>query len=110
MNPETRRKLVGAPTFPIELELHRLDRLCASGDMETYDFLKDFVASLDNGPALPDPWVSGNDILGLGLARGPAVGAWHRRAYDEQLSGRHGDRDALLRWLQQELQTETDTA
>lgn len=47
----------------------------------------------------PTPWLTGDDLTELGLAPGPAYATWKRRLYEEQLSGCHADRNALLDWL-----------
>jgi poly(A) polymerase len=99
MRKATLRRLVGAPTFPDELELHRVDCLCSHRNLDTHDFLEEFVAALRAEPALPAPWVSGHDIMALGIPEGPAVGSWHRKAYEAQLEGRFSSREDGLAWL-----------
>ncbi len=93
------RAMVGAPTFPLELELHRLDCAASHGDFSNYEFLLQFVEELKNEPVLPKPWINGLDIMTLGVPEGPQVGVWHRKAYEAQLEGRFADRDQLLDWL-----------
>ena len=103
MKRATLRRLVGAPTFCVELELHRLDCLASHGGMQNYDFLLEFRREMAREPVLPKRWVSGRDLLPLGIPQGPAVGTWLRRAYDAQLEERFGDRDSLLAWLRKEI-------
>ncbi len=55
-------------------------------------------AEVEAEASLPTPWVNGRDLMELGL-RGPVIGDWKRRAYDEQLEGRFADKAALLRWV-----------
>ena len=104
MRRATLRQLVGAPTFPVELELHRLDCLASHGELGNYDFLLKFQAELKNEPVLPKPWITGHDLLARGLPPGPELGRWHRRAYEAQLEGRCASREDLLAWLDQMLQ------
>ncbi len=103
MRRATLRRLVGAPTFPVELELHRLDCAASHGDLSNYEFLQRFVEELKNEPALPPPWITGDDLIALGLKEGPELGRWHKKAYEAQIEGRFGDREALLGWLKKEL-------
>lgn len=103
MRPATLRRLLGAPTFEHELELHRLDLRHSNGDLGTHAFLRRKLAEFGAEPVLPEPWISGRDLLALGLEEGPAVGQWLRRAYDAQLEGRCADRDQLLAWVAGEL-------
>lgn len=107
MRRSTLRRLVGAPTFEVELELHRLDCICSHGDLGNYEFLERFIEELRNEPALPDPWVTGHDLLALGLPEGPRIGHWHRKAYEAQLEGRFANREDLLKWVGDSL-TEVD--
>lgn len=100
------RQMAGAPTFPMELELHRLDCLASHSDLSNYDFMQRFMEELKNEPVLPPPWVRGGDILALGVPQGPRVGYWHRKAYEAQLENRFPDREALREWLRQVIANE----
>lgn len=99
MRPATLRRMIGADTFALELELNRLDCLGSHGLLDNHDFLVRFRASLENEPALPEPWIRGNDLLALGVAEGRRIGTLLKVAYDTQMEGRFTDRAALLEWL-----------
>jgi len=103
MRPATLRRLIGKPSYHIELELHRLDCLASHGGLDNYDFLREFEEQIRKEPVLPPPWVTGHDILELGVPEGPEVGEWHRRAYDAQLNGEHKSREDLIKWLKEEV-------
>ncbi len=103
MRKATLHRLVGAPTFPLELELHRLDCAASHGDLSNYEFLVAFQNACNAEPALPPPWVTGTDILRLGIPAGPEIGIWKQRVYDLQLEGRVASRDAALDWLRDAL-------
>ncbi|NQU41338.1 MAG: HD domain-containing protein [Lentisphaerae bacterium] len=103
MRRATLRRMVGAPTFPVELELHRLDCLGSHGDLKNYDRLVEFQAEMANEPVLPDAWVTGRDVMPLGIGEGPQVGRWLRLAYEAQLENRFPDRATLLDWLKREI-------
>ncbi len=103
MRRSTLRQLIGSPTFPIELELHRLDCVHSHGDLSNRDFLLRFIEELQHEPVLPKPWITGKELLELGLEEGPAVGHWIKQAYEAQLENRFADREALLTWLRSEL-------
>ena len=106
MRRATLRRLVGAPTFTEELELHRLDCQASHGGMENYDYLIAFREQMRAEPVLPAAWVTGHDVMGLGVREGPQVGAWCKKAYEVQLEGSVADRAALLEWLRGEMQKE----
>lgn len=99
MRASTLRHMVGAQTFPVELELHRLDCLASHGMLDCYKRARAFSEELANQPALPKPWISGHDIMELGVSEGPDVGRWHRAAYEAQLDGGYEGRESLLAWL-----------
>jgi tRNA nucleotidyltransferase/poly(A) polymerase len=101
MRRATLRRLVGAPTFPLELELHRLDCLASHGNLGNYHFLAEFRKALAAEPVLPAPWITGRDIMAIGIPEGPEVGRWRQKAYELQLEGALPNRAALLDWLAQ---------
>ncbi len=99
MRRATLHRLVGAPTFPLELELHRLDCAASHGDLQNFDFLREFEREFRAQPVLPKPWVTGHDLMALGITRGPEIGRWKKLAYDAQLEKFVPDREAALAWL-----------
>ena len=103
MKTSTLRRFVGAPAFDLELELHRLDCIASHGQLDNHEFLSAFRDSLAREPILPAPWITGHDIIRLGLSEGPEVGQWRRIAYDAQIEGRFETREALMDWLAQEI-------
>ncbi|MBI3985621.1 MAG: CCA tRNA nucleotidyltransferase [Lentisphaerae bacterium] len=103
MRRATLCRLVGAPTFPVELELHRLDCLASHGGMDNYDFLVAFQKERAGEPVLPEPWVTGQDILALGIPEGRDVGLWKKKVYEAQLDGQLENREAALAWLKKQL-------
>ena len=99
MRPATLRQLIGSRTFETELALHRLDCLSSHGELTHHAFLTAYREKLAQEPVLPVPWISGTDIQGLGIPRGPAVGRWKHIAYEAQLDQRFSTREDLLAWL-----------
>ena len=47
----------------------------------------------------PEPWVTGDDILGMGVEPGPRIGELLEGVYDAQLEGRVRDRGEGLAWV-----------
>lgn len=104
MRRAKRRALIGSPTFDIELALHRVDCQSSHGDLSNYDFLLREREGLAQEPVLPPAWIRGEDVLSLGIPKGPLVGQWLRAAYAQQLDGNFPDRNALLEWLKRQIQ------
>lgn len=99
MRKNTLRKLIGAPYYATEIELHRIDCLGCHGHLENYEFMKAFEEALGNEPVLPDPLVTGRDLIDLGVKAGPGLGAWKQKAFDRQLEDDDVTREDLLAWL-----------
>jgi len=81
----TLRRLLMRETFPLELELHRLDCLGSHGDLELYDFLVTQAAELKKKPAIRPPLLTGKDLIKLGMQPGPAMGALLNEIREKQL-------------------------
>jgi len=103
MKRSTLRKMMGAETFGLELELHRLDCAGSHGLLDNYEFLLEKLDEMQSEPALPEPWVTGKDLIELGVQPGPPMGALLQKAYDAQLEGRFVIRDELLLWIKKEV-------
>ena len=103
MKDSTLRKLIGAKTFPIELELHRLDCLCSNGNLENHAFLLRYIDEIRHKPVLPKRWIDGHDIMRLGVEPGPDVGHWLKIAYDAQLDETFKNKTDLLGWLREQI-------
>lgn len=102
MRRATLRRLMGAATFPVELELHRLDCLCSHGDTSNVAFLLAEMERFEAEPLLPNRWITGRDVMARGVPEGPSVGYWVQTCYDRQLEGESGSRADLLAWLDQQ--------
>ncbi|MEI7851651.1 MAG: HDIG domain-containing metalloprotein [Kiritimatiellales bacterium] len=103
MNKSTLRKLMGAETFDLELELHRLDCAGSHRMLDNHQFLLGKAEEMKNEPILPEKWITGKDLRELGVPPGPQMGALLQQAYDAQLEGRFPDRTALLDWLKAQI-------
>lgn len=99
MRTSTLRRMMGAPTFPLLLELHRLDGLGSRGLLPSYTFLHTAYHSYTTEPILPDPWITGRDLIAVGMSDGPALGRLLSDAYDRQLEEKEPDQNALLHWI-----------
>lgn len=104
MNRSTLRKLMGAETFELELELHRLDCTGSHGLLDNYHFLQQQSEAMAHEPILPARWISGADLIALGIRPGPALGALLQQAYDLQLNGGAANRRELIDWLKRQVE------
>lgn len=103
MNRSTLRKLMGADTFELEMELHRLDCEGSHRLLDNHAFLLKKINEMQNEPVLPERWVNGRDVIALGVKPGKEIGKLLQKAYDAQLDGRFDNRATLLNWLKTQL-------
>jgi poly(A) polymerase len=85
MRKSTLRRLLMRPTFPLELELHRLDCLGSHGRLDVYDFLVEQARELERQPQIRPPLMNGDDLLSLGMKPGPPLGALLAELREKQL-------------------------
>jgi poly(A) polymerase len=105
MRKATVRRLILRPTFPLELELHRLDCLGSHGSLDIYDQLVREAREVDRQPAIRPPLVNGTDLIGLGMKPGPAMGQLLARIRDRQLQEELKTREEALAWAAREIGT-----
>jgi poly(A) polymerase len=86
MRKATLRRLLLRPTFPLELELHRLDCLGSHGNLAHYEFLQAQAEELKRKPKIRPPLLTGKDLIALGMKPGPAMGALLREIREKQLA------------------------
>jgi putative nucleotidyltransferase with HDIG domain len=86
MRKSTLRRLLLRETFPLELELHKLDCLGSHGDLELYDFLCEQAEELKRKPKIKPPLLTGKDLIKLGMKPGPAMGKLLNEIRDRQLA------------------------
>lgn len=99
MRKATLRRMIGQPTFELLLELHRLDGLGSRGLLPSYTFLQKALQSYTAEPALPERWITGNDLRELDIPAGPHLGKLLEEAYDLQLNEQITSRQELLEWV-----------
>ena len=85
MRKSTLRRLLLRPTFPLELQLHRLDCLGSHGSLDVYDFLVAEAKALENHPTIRPPLLTGHDLKAMGMKPGPAMGALLAEIREKQL-------------------------
>jgi poly(A) polymerase len=85
MRKSTLRRLLMRPTFPLELELHRLDCLGSHSRLDVYNFLAEQAKELENQPQIRPPLLKGDDLIALGMKPGPAMGVLLAELREKQL-------------------------
>lgn len=85
MRKATLRRMLLRDTFPLELQLHRLDCLGSHGMLDIHDFLGAQSAELAKQPEIRPPLLTGEDLIALGLKPGPALGKLLAEIREKQL-------------------------
>lgn len=93
------KRIMGAETFPSEMELHRIDCISSHGKLDNYHIMLDRIKELENTVQLPTPLISGADLINLGFSPGPVFGKILSEIYDKQLEGTITERDAALEYM-----------
>jgi poly(A) polymerase len=104
MRKATLRRLLMRETFPIELELHRLDCLGSHGKLDHYEFLIQQAEELKKKPAIRPPLLTGNDLIALGVKPGPAMGVLLAEIREKQLQDELKTTREAKAWVKKQIQ------
>jgi poly(A) polymerase len=102
MRKATLRRLLLRETFPLELELHRLDCLGSHGDLSHHDFLVEQAEEFKKKPAMRPPLLTGGDLIALGMKPGPALGALLAEIREKQLADELKDKRQAKAWAKKQ--------
>ena len=97
------KQFMAAPTFPLELELHRVDCASSNGFTDNLEFLIAKQEEFASEPIIPPPLVTGRDLIARGLEPGPRFKEILDSIQTDQLEGRLGSREEALAWLDRQL-------
>ncbi len=103
MRKATLRRLLLRPTFPLELELHRLDCLGSHGQLDVYHYLVAQAKEFEKQPQLRPPLLTGDDLIALGMKPGPALGALLVEIREKQLQDELKTRAEARQWAKRRL-------
>jgi putative nucleotidyltransferase with HDIG domain len=103
MRKATLRRLLLRDTFPLELDLHKLDCLGSHRSLEYYDFLVEQAEELKKKPKIRPPLLKGDDLIALGMKPGPALGAMLHEIREKQLSDELKKKREARAWVKKKL-------
>ena len=103
MRKATLRRMLLRPTFPLELQLHRLDCLGSHGMLDIYEFMVAQADELAKQPQMIPPLLTGEDLKSLGLKPGPAMGALLHEVRDLQLAEELQTREQAIEWVRKRI-------
>jgi len=99
MKRSTLRRFVGHDHFDTEMELHRVDCLGSHGKLAHYEQVLAFQQAMAAEPVLPAPWLTGRDLIDVGVKPSPKMGKLLHTLYTRQLEGDDVSREAQLVWF-----------
>ncbi len=99
MRNSTLRRMMARPTWPDELALHRVDCLGSNGNLENYHFMLSKADEFAQTPLIPQPLLTGRDLIEKGWSPGKELGLLLKKAQDAQLEGLLSTREDALAWL-----------
>lgn len=94
------KRFMSEPTFPQEMELHRVDCASSNGFIDNYDFLNEKATEFSHEPLIPPPLVTGKDLIARSLKPGPRFKDILEEIQTEQLENRLSTREAALEYLE----------
>jgi poly(A) polymerase len=103
MRKATLRRMLMRPTFPLELELHRLDCLGSHGQLEIHSFLENQLALLRQMPEWHPPLLTGRELLDLGMKEGPALGRLLAEIREKQLQDELKTPEEAQQWARRRI-------
>jgi poly(A) polymerase len=101
MRLSTLKKFLSRPTIIEELDLHRADCLASHGDVQNYNFIKEKLSLMAQEVIKPPPFISGRDLIQLGLKPGPLFGEILDEVYDLQLEEKINSKEDALEFVRE---------
>ena len=91
------KRLFAHEGYPELAELYKVDSLASTGDLEDYTFCQDMFEELKEEEIKPEPLITGNDLIALGLKPGPIFSKVLDAIKDEQLEQKITTKEEALK-------------
>jgi poly(A) polymerase len=99
MRVATLKRMMARPTFEDELELHRVDCLGSHGMLDNHALLIAKREEFGNEPLIPQPLITGHDLISLGWKPGPKFAEILSAVQTRQLEGILGTWEEAMEWV-----------
>jgi tRNA nucleotidyltransferase/poly(A) polymerase len=97
------KRLIAEPTFPLELELHRLDCFCSNKLTDNFIFLLDVIFEQKGETKLPFPLITGQDLIALGFTPGPKFGKILKTIEEKQIEKELSSKESAINWIKKNI-------
>jgi poly(A) polymerase len=102
MKESTLKKFIRMPRFEEHLELHHVDCLASHGDLTTYHFTREKIASMLPQDVRPPALITGRDLIDAGYKPGPQFKEILGAVEDLQLEGRLRNRAEAMHFVREQ--------
>jgi tRNA nucleotidyltransferase/poly(A) polymerase len=99
MRASTLKRFVRLPCFDEHLELHRLDCLSSHRQLQSYEFVRRFLADTPPEQVHPPRLLTGDDLQQMGYTPGPLFTEILRSLEDAQLEGRVQSKEGAAEYV-----------
>lgn len=96
------KRFLARPDIDDELELHRVDCTSSHGMLDNYDFLRARREEFASEPLIPEPLLTGRDLIDLGFKPGPQFKEILDAVQSRQLEGTLREREEALEFVRAE--------
>lgn len=104
MRKSTLRRMVMRETFPLEMQLHRLDCLGSHRRLDHYEFMQEQARELERQPHIRPPLLTGDDLKALGIEQGPRMGELLAEVREKQLQDELKTKEEAMAWVKEKIQ------
>jgi putative nucleotidyltransferase with HDIG domain len=95
------RRFMAREGFEDEMQLHRVDCLSSNGMLDNYEFVRAKEEEFAHQPLVPEPLLTGHDLMKHGWKPGPELGRLLAQISDLQLEGELTTAAEALEWARQ---------
>jgi len=100
MRSSTLKRFIRLPKFDEHLALHKLDCLSSNRNLESYDFVSQFLARTPVEDVRPPRLLTGDDLVYMGYRPGPKFSEILHAVEDAQLEGNISTREEALKYVE----------
>lgn len=95
------KRWIAAPTFPDELQLHRVDCLGSNGLLDNFEYMLAKQEEFSSAPVIPPRLLDGHALMALGYPPGSGLGKLLTAVQDAQLEGLITTQEEAVAWVRE---------
>ena len=91
------RRFVNSNHFEIGMIVHKADGQASGGKGSNVEWIRNKIEEYGSEPIFPDPILTGNDLINLGISPGPELGKIKQDVFQMQLDGTVNNKEEAIR-------------